>query len=191
MGLVPTGRAMLRKSLIQVSVDGQGLCWPNYDGNNEDNETSFKRSYACTGALSAPDPAPGHGQATPPPETPGPSRASLDQSLVGSLLLYPGSWCTQGSVCALQEPISAVLCKFWQLCGGVNGNLLQEGLCHTQVCCTQSPCPCGRPLLTRTSTERHSNSSVSVSVVFLGPSVHQLCLSPLSGVWGLMLTFGE
>ena len=68
MGLVPTGRAMLRKSLIQVSVDGQGLCWPNYGGNNEDNETSFKRSYACTGALSAPDPAPGHGQATPPPQ---------------------------------------------------------------------------------------------------------------------------
>ena len=35
-----------------------------------------------------------------------------------------------------------------QLYGGVNGNLLQEGLCHTQVCCTQSPCPCSRPLLT-------------------------------------------
>ena len=41
-----------------------------------------------------------------------------------------------------------VLCKFWQLYGGVNGGLLQEGLCHTQVCCTQSPCPCGSPLLT-------------------------------------------
>ena len=24
-----------------------------------------------------------------------------------------------------------VLCKFWQLYGGVNGNLLQKGLCHT------------------------------------------------------------
>ena len=45
-----------------------------------------------------------------------------------------------------------VLCKFWQLNGGVNGNFLQEGLCHTQVCWTQSPCPCGSPLLTRTST---------------------------------------
>ena len=44
------------------------------------------------------------------------------------------------------------LCKFWQLYGGVNGNLLHEGLCHTQVCCTQSPCPCSSPLLTRTST---------------------------------------
>ena len=45
-----------------------------------------------------------------------------------------------------------VLSKFWQLCGGVNGNLLQEGLYYTQVCCTQSPCPCGRPPLTCTST---------------------------------------
>ena len=24
--------------------------------------------------------------------------------------------------------------------------------CHTQVCCTQSPCPCSSPLLTHTST---------------------------------------
>ena len=29
-----------------------------------------------------------------------------------------------------------VLCKFWQLYGGVNGDLLHEDLCHTQVCCT-------------------------------------------------------
>ena len=45
-----------------------------------------------------------------------------------------------------------VLCKFWQLHGGVNGDLLQEGLCHNQVSCTQSPCPCGSPLLACTST---------------------------------------
>ena len=45
-----------------------------------------------------------------------------------------------------------VLCKFWRLYGGINGDLLQEGLCHTHVCCTQRPCPCGRPPLTHTST---------------------------------------
>ena len=44
-------------------------------------------------------------------------------------------------VCALQESVSPDLCKFWWLYDGVNGNLLQEGLCHTQVCCTQSPLP--------------------------------------------------
>ena len=43
---------------------------------------------------------------TPPLETPGHSQASQDQSLVGSLLLSPGSWCTQGFVCALQESLS-------------------------------------------------------------------------------------
>ena len=36
-------------------------------------------------------------------------------------------------------------------CDGPNGSFLQEGLCHmvrTQVYCSQSPCPCGSPLLT-------------------------------------------
>ena len=86
----------------------------------------------------------------PPPThaSPGDSRASLGQSLVGSWLLSSGSWCTQGSVCALPECFP-VLGKFWQLYVGVNNDLLQEGLCHTQVCCSQSPYPCGRPLLTR------------------------------------------
>ena len=65
--------------------------------------TFFKRSHARTAVLNAPNPAAGHHQPTPPLETPGHSRASLGQSLVGSLLLSPGSWCTQGSVCALWE----------------------------------------------------------------------------------------
>ena len=64
---------------------------------------------------------------------------------------FPGSWYTQVSVCALQESIYPVLCNFWQLYGGVNGDLLQEGLCHNLVYCTQSPCPHSSPLLTRTS----------------------------------------
>ena len=74
------------------------------------------------------------------------------QSLVGSLLLSPGSWCTHASVCALQESVSPVLCTFWRLYGGVNAALLQKGLCHTQVCCIRSPCPCSSPLLTCSST---------------------------------------
>ena len=112
--------------------------------------TSFRRSHARTAALNAPNPVAGHHQPTPPPETPGHSQASLGQSLVGSLLLSPGSWCTQGFACALQESVSPVLCKFWWFYGGVNSNLLQEGFCHTKMCCTQSPC-C-RPLLTSAST---------------------------------------
>ena len=114
--------------------------------------SSFKRSHVCTATLSAPNPAAGQHQSMPPLETPGHSRASLGQSLVGPLLLSPGSWCAKGFVCVLPESASPVLCEFWQLYGGVNGNLLQEGLCHTQVYCTQSPCPCSSPLLTHTSS---------------------------------------
>ena len=86
---------------------------------------------------------------------------------MGSLLLSPGSWCTQGSVCALQASISPVLCKFWQLCCGVNGNLLQEGLCHTQVCCAE-------PLPLRQAT---------ADLYLHRDTQTQLCLS-LCGVFG-------
>ena len=101
------GGAMLSKSLIQFSVDGQGCVpsllfdlQPNYGGGNEDNGDLLQK-VPCTAALSASDPAAGHRQPTPLPETPGHSQASLGQSLVGSLLLSPGFWCTQGPVCAL------------------------------------------------------------------------------------------
>ena len=57
-------------------------------------------------ALSAPSSAAGHHRPMPLLETPGHSWASLGQSLVGSLLLSPGSWCKQSSVCALQQSIS-------------------------------------------------------------------------------------
>ena len=113
--------------------------------------TSFKRSHAHTATLSAPNPVAGHRQPMPPLVTPRYSQVSLGLFLVGSLLLSPGSWCIQGSVCALPESVFPVPYKFWQFCGGVNGDLLQEGLCHTQVCCTPSLCPCGSPLLIRVS----------------------------------------
>ena len=147
------GRAMLSKTLIQLPVDGRSCVpsllfdlRPNYgDGGNEGMEvmkiivTPFKRSCAGAATFSAPDPVAGHCQPTPLLEAPRHSLASLVQSLVGSLLLSPGSWCAQGSVCALQESVSPVLCKFWQPYGEVNGDLLQEGLFHIQIYCTQSP----------------------------------------------------
>ena len=141
--------------------------------------------------LSIPNPEADHCRHLPPLETPGHSQASLGQSLVGSLLLPPGSWCTQSFVCVLQESVSLVLCKFWWLYGRVNGYFLQEGLCHTQVCSTQSLCPCGRPLLTHTSagdTQTLKGRSGSVSVGFLG--VHKVLFEPsecLWWVWGLIL----
>ena len=180
LGLVLMGGAMLNKSSIQFSIDAWS-CVPSllFTWGQTMVEvmkimaTSFKSFHACTITLSDTNPAAGHHWPTPLLETPGYSWASLGQPLVGSLLLSPGSWCT-GSVCALQESVSPVLCKSWQLYGGVNGNLLQEGLCHTQVCCTQSPCPCSSPLLTCTST---------------GDTQTQFCLS-LCGVSGSWCTEG-
>ena len=130
--------------------------------------TSIKMPHVCTTALSAPDSAAGHLRPTPLPETPGYSWTCLGQFLVGSLLLFPGTWCTQGFVCALQESVSPVLWKFWWFYGGVNGDLLQEGLCHTQVYCTQSSC--SSPLVSHTST---------------GDTQTQFWLSPcgVSGFW--------
>ena len=93
--------------------------------------------------------------------------------------------------CALQESVSPVLCKFWWLYGGVNDDLLQEGLCHTQICCTQSPCPQGRPLLTHTSagdTQTLKGRAGSVSAG--SPGVHKVLFEPSEHVWqvwGLIL----
>ena len=60
----------------------------------------------------APVPKIGHCWPMPPLATPGHSQTSLAPSLVGSLLLSPGSWCTSGFVCSLQESDSSVLWKF-------------------------------------------------------------------------------
>ena len=92
--------------------------------------TSFKSSPARTATLSPrhPPPKAGHHQPTCLLETAGRVWVSL---LWGhcSFLLGPDA---QGSVCALQESVSPVLCKFW-LYDVVHGYLLQEGLCHIQV----------------------------------------------------------
>ena len=147
---------------------------PNYGGGNDDNYNLLQN---VPGRLC-------HHWPTPPIDTPGHSQASLGQSLVGSLLLSPGSWCARGFVCALQESVSPVMCKFWRLYGGVNGDLLQEGLCHTQVCCTQSSCPCSRPLLTRSSagdTQTLKGRCGSVSVG--SPGAHKVWVEPSDHLW--------
>ena len=94
------GGAMLSKSLIQFSI-GLGravfppccLTWVQTMVEvMKKMATSFRRSHTHRATLRIPDPAAGHGWPTPPRETPGHSQASLDQSLVGSLLLSPGFW---------------------------------------------------------------------------------------------------
>ena len=88
LGLVLMGGAIVSKSLIQFSVDGWGCV----------HSLLFGLRPNC--------------RPMPPPETPGYSQAKLTQSILGTLLLSPGSWCTDGFVCALQEFVSPVLWKF-------------------------------------------------------------------------------
>ena len=54
-----------------------------------------------------------------------------------------------------------------------------------QVCCTQNLCPCGSPLLTRTSTGDTQTQSVSVSVGSLEFIVHCCILPCLEPSWAL------
>ena len=178
LGLVLMDGAMLSKSLIQFSVDGWS-CVPSLLFTWGQTlvevvavmDTLSKSSMHCCTQCPQPFSRPLRTHTST-----GDSRtltASLDQWLVGSLLLSLGSWCTRFCLCTPRVYFPA-LCKFWQLYGGVNGDLLQEGLYHTQVCCTQNPCPCGRPLLARTST---------------GDAQTQFCLS-LCGVSGSWCTKG-
>ena len=39
------------------------------------------------------------------------------------------------------EPMSPVLCKFWQECDEVNGDLLPEGLCIRRSAASRAPAP--------------------------------------------------
>ena len=112
--------------------------------------TSFKRSHAPTATLIAPNLGADHRQPRPLPESPGHLWANLGQSFVGSLLLSPGSWCTQGPVCAFQGSIS------------------------------QSCVSSGSSMVDLPPLEMLKHSSVSVSVESLGPGAHKVCLSPLS-----------
>ena len=73
-----------------------------------------------------------------------------------------------------------VACKFLWLYGKDNGDLLQEALCHTPVCCTQSPIPLWQATADPYLHRRYSNSFGSVSVGSLSPGAQKVCLSPLS-----------
>ena len=84
------------------------------------------------------------------------------------------------------KTVSPVLCKFWQLYREVNGNLLQEGLWHTQVCCTQSASLCGRPLLTQTSIGDMQALKGRFGPVSVGSPLAQVLFEPnISGAYGV------
>ena len=110
--------------------------------------------------------------------------------LWGSLLLSPGSWCTQSFVCALQESVSPVLCKFWQLYCGVNGNHLPRGLMQYPGLLYPKPLPLRQSTADLYLCRRHSNTVLSQSLWGLWVLVAQGLFEPserLWQVWGLIL----
>ena len=126
--------------------------------------TSFKRSHACTATVCARSL----------------QQATTDQCLrqrlpdthrqVSCVVTVPFSWVLVHKVLWCPPRVYfPVLCEFWQLYGGVNGDLLQEELRHTH---TQSPS------LQQTTADPHLRRKRS-----------QFCLS-LCGVPGSWCTQG-
>ena len=79
------------------------------------------------------------------------------QSLVGSLLLSPGSWSAQRFVCAPKEPVCPVPCKFWWLSGGVTpprGLLPHPGLLYPEPLPLQQATTDWYPLIRHSNTQR-------------------------------------
>ena len=110
------GRAMLSKSLIEFSVDGW-CCVPSMlfglrpncgkgSGGNVDLLQKELCQHCC---MQCPGPTASHSQPRRPLETSGHLQSSLTQSLLGSLLLSPGSWCAKGFVFAFQESVLVAL----------------------------------------------------------------------------------
>ena len=166
---------MLSKSLIQFSVD-EWSCVPSllFTWGHTMVEVmkimviSFERSQVCTATLTASNHTADHPSTHASTGDSWTLTASLGQSLMGSLFLSSRSWCTQGSVCALQESLSRSCVLSDSSVMGLTATSYKRTY-YTQVCCAQSRCPCGSPLLTHTSTGDAQHSSVSVSVEPLGP----------------------
>ena len=186
---------MLSKSLILFFVDGWG-CVPSLLftwGQTmvevmKITETSFKRSHAGTATLIAPNPAAGHHWPTLLLETPGHSRGSLGQSLVGSLLPSPGSWCTHGSVCALQESISQSCVSSGCSMVGIMVTSSERTCAIPKSAAPSTPVPVAVHCWPLPPPETLKHSSVSVTAGSLRPGAHKVCLIPLSvsgrnGVW--------
>ena len=126
------GRATLSRSLIQFSVDGWSCVplpaiylGPNYGGGDEDNG-DLPQKIPCMYCYNpCPQPC-----SRPPPTHARDSRTPTGKfGSVSCRVTVPFSWVQVHKVLlCLLRVYFPVLCKFWQLYGGVNGNLLQEDL---------------------------------------------------------------
>ena len=171
--------------LCSLSAIALGL---NYDGGNEDNGDLPQKIPCVYCYTQCPQPC-----SRPPPthasaETPGHSWASLGQSLVESLLLSLGSWCTK----VLFVPSKSLFppsCVSSGSSGGVNGALLQEAYAILKSAAHTAPTPEAVHCWPVPLQETPKHSSVSVSVGSLGPGALKVCLTLFTSLvkWGLIL----
>ena len=194
LGFVLMGGAMLSKLLIQFSVDGWS-CVPSLLLTQGQTMVEVMKIMATffKGPMhvllhSVPQPS------SRPPRTHTSAGDSWTvtgksgQSLVGSLLLYPGSWCTQGSVCALQESI-------FQSCVSSGSSMVRlmatsskRAYAIPRSAAPRAPVPAAVHCWPGPPQETLTHSSVSVSLGSVGPCVDKVGLSPLSisggnGIW--------
>ena len=163
---------------------------PNYCGCNEDNGDLLQKAPSMYCRTQCPHPCSG-----PPPThaSTGDSRTLTGKSgSVSCGVTAPFSWVLVHKVLFAPPGVCfPVLCKFWQLWGEVNGDLLQEGLCHAQVCCTLSRVPAAGHCWPGPAHETLKHTSVSVSVGSLGPGLHKVRLSRLSDSGGSVAGFSR
>ena len=150
---------------------------PNYGGGNEDNGDLPQKIPGMYCYSLCPQPC------SRPPVThasAGDSRTPTGKSRAVSCgVIAPFFWVLVHKVLLYPSRVYfPVLCKFLRLYGGVNGHLLQEGLCHTQDCRTQSLCPCGIPPPTCTFIG-DAQTRFSLSLCGVPASVHTRFVSVL------------
>ena len=132
LGLVVMGGAILSNLLIQFSVDGLELCslpaiylGPNCGGGNEVN-ADLLQNIPCMYCYS---PCPQPCSRPPPTHTfTGAFQSPTGKSgSVPCRVTVPFSWVLVHKLLLISPRVYfSVLCKFWQIYGEVNGNLLQE-----------------------------------------------------------------
>ena len=179
------GRAMLRKSLIQFSVDAWS-CVPSLLftwGQTlvevmKTMATTLKRPHACTATLSAPNPA----AATTSPR--------LHQKFLNiHWQVWVSLFC--GHCSFLLGPVHKVLlcpprvyftdlCKFWQLYVGLMVTSSKRAYAIPKAAAPRASVPSADHCRPTPPQEMLTHSSVSVSVGSLGPGAHKVCWSSLS-----------
>ena len=167
LGLLLMGGAMLSKSFTHFSVDEWSYvpsllftCGQTMAKVMKMMMTSLRRYHACTAMV----------------HTPNPAAVTTNPRLCWRLLdahrrvscgvTVPFSWALVHKVLLCPPGVyPPILCKFWQLCGGVNDGLLQEELA---IPTPRAPVPAADHCQPVPPQETLKHSSLSVSARSLG-----------------------